>query len=118
MTPYSVEQKMADIVLSYEADAGRAQPASTIAAAALAAMNTIIANSAGLLTLLGMTAGAPSSSVSGTTVTISVTLTTNSHGDEIWPTEDALKYATRSLFGASLAIGTPAKFTAQEPVVS
>lgn len=72
----------------------------------------------GELNMIGMVVQSDDTVIDGSEVKRTIVLETTAEGDANFPTEAALKYATRSLYRQSLALLVPATVTEAEPVVA
>lgn len=72
----------------------------------------------GELDLIGMFVQSDDTAIDGSEVKRTIVLETTAAGDENFPTEASLAYATKKLYAQSLALCTPAKVLASEPVVA
>lgn len=71
----------------------------------------------GELDLIGMTVSSDDTVINGSEVKRTIVLETTDEGDENFPTAEALTYATKGLYGQSLALCVPAQVTEEAPVV-
>lgn len=114
---------MTTITLDYVCDVGAQDPvaaAVTIAAIPLDATPGPTQTTQGELALLGMTVNSDTTAaVAGTnTVRRTVVLAVGVQGNELFPTDDEKKAATRNLWTDRLGKMIPAVVTASEPVVA
>lgn len=71
----------------------------------------------GTLDMLGMDIVGNETVAEPPSIKRTIVLQTNSLGDSLWRSIDALKYATRNLFQDVFALRMPAFVTAEEPIV-
>lgn len=103
---------MATVTLEYSVSAGN-HPLSSLLTKVQG-----VQLSRGELDLIGMTTQSDVSAISGSEVVRTVVLETTDAGDEDFPTEAALTYATKNFYTQSLALGVPAQVLASAPVVA
>ncbi len=106
------------VVLDHVFDLGPQNPASYVAKVQAIDVYELPPPGQGILDILGMTIVSDVTAVFGGALKRTITLQTTAVGDQLYPTADAVKNATRNIFRDALGQRTPALVLALEPVVT
>lgn len=109
---------MHTVVLDYLFDLGVQNPVAYVAKVQAIDVYEKPPPGQGVLDILGMTIVSDVAAIIGIELHRTITLKTTAAGDQLYPTANAIKAATRGIFTGALALRTPAVVTAVEPVVT